>query len=201
MGRTPKYLGTTLWGPRGYSTWCADVETAIREATNSMSRGPARITSRRMRSPGPLGRAARSCTGGMWLVFELRLSAQVVCGLVQDQRMTTALEREGITSWRIHADIPMASLSGSHSRPEDPAPCGHLLKHVYELDWDGRTEGAAPGVEAWTTDFDPENLHCWKNVVLRQPFIQTDSRCSNCGSYVRTFQHKCSDCYNLPEQP
>ena len=69
--------------------------------------------------------------------------------------MTTALEREGITSWRIHADIPMASLYGSHSEPEDPAPCGHLLKHVYELDWDGTTDS-----EAWTTDFDPENLHC-----------------------------------------
>ena len=153
-------LHSLTWGPRGYSTWCADVETAIREATNSMSRGPAHITSRRMRSAGPLGRAARSCTGGMWLVFELRLSAQVVCGLVQDQRMTTALEREGITSWRIHADILMASLSGSHSEPEDPAPCGHLLKHVYELDRDG--------AEAWTTDFDPEKMWCWKNVVLRQ---------------------------------
>ena len=163
LGRAPKHLGTTLWGPRGYSTWCADVETAIREATNSLSRGPAHITSRRMMNTDFLYAShdgTRNCTGGMWLVFELRLSAQTVCGLVQDQRMTTAREREGITSWRIHADIPLASLYGSHSEPEDPAPCGHLLKHVYELDRDS--------TEAWTTDLDPEKMWCWEDGVLKQ---------------------------------
>ncbi len=92
LDRAPKHLGTTLWGPRGYSTWCADVETAIREATNSLSRGPAHITSRRMMNTDFL--YASHDAGGMLLVFELRLSAQTVCGLVQDQRMTTALKEE-----------------------------------------------------------------------------------------------------------
>ena len=73
-------LQTCTWrtgGAYGYSTWCRSELMALVEAKSSRSRGVRTIKA------GPLG----GPTAGLWLMLELELEAEEVCGLVQDRLM------------------------------------------------------------------------------------------------------------------
>ncbi len=66
--RCPEALHTEYWGAHGYSSWCRSELMALVEAQSSQSRGVHTIKT------GP------RLTVGLWLMLELELEAEEVCG-------------------------------------------------------------------------------------------------------------------------
>ena len=98
--KLPDWLCTTRWGEWGYSTWCRDIDTALKEAGNSKSRGWRRIN----------GMDYNQLNEAWWVVFELILHADQVCDLINRFKITCNVERKGVPSWRISEDIYIPNL-------------------------------------------------------------------------------------------
>ena len=93
--KLPDWLFTARWGDWGYSTWCNDIGTALKEAGNPKSRGWKRIN----------GMDYNQLSEAWWIVFELTLNAEQVCDLMNRFKITCNIERKGVPSWRISEDI------------------------------------------------------------------------------------------------
>ena len=93
--KLPDWLFTARWGDWGYSTWCNDIGTALKEAGNPNSRGWKRIN----------GMDYNQLSEAWWIVFELTLNAEQVCDLMNRFKITCNIERKGVPSWRISEDI------------------------------------------------------------------------------------------------
>ncbi len=109
--KLPDWLFTSRWGDWGYSTWCNDIGTALKEAGNSKSRGWKRIN----------GMDYNQLSEAWWIVFELTLNAEQVCDLMNRFKITCNIERKGVPSWRISEDIFI---------PNIQANGGMVYKHI-----------------------------------------------------------------------
>ena len=109
--KLPDWLNTTRWGEWGYSTWCKDIEAALKEAGNSKSRGWRRIN----------GMDYNQLQNAWWIVLELILCSDQVCDLTNRAKITCNIERKGIPTWRISEDIYIPNLR---------ADGGLVQKHV-----------------------------------------------------------------------
>ena len=109
--KLPDWLNTTRWGEWGYSTWCKDIDAALKEAGNSKSRGWRRIN----------GMDYNQLHDAWWIVLELILCADQVCDLTNRAKITCNIERKGIPTWRISEDIYIPNLR---------ADGGLVQKHV-----------------------------------------------------------------------
>ena len=98
--KLPDWLKTTRWGEWGYSTWCQSIEAAIKEASNSKSRGWRRVN----------GMDYNQLQQAWWIVVELNLCADYACDLLNRSKITCNIERKGVSSWRILEDIHIPSL-------------------------------------------------------------------------------------------
>ena len=101
--KLPDWLFTTRWGENGYSTWCKNIGTALREAGNSKSRGWKRIN----------GMDYNQLSEAWWVVFELILHAEQVCDLMNRFKITCNIKRKGVPSWRISEDIFLPNIQAN----------------------------------------------------------------------------------------
>ena len=101
--KLPDWLITTRWGENGYSTWCKNIGTALREAGNSKSRGWKRIN----------GMDYNQLSEAWWVVFELILHAEQVCDLMNRFKITCNIKRKGVPSWRISEDIFLPNIQAN----------------------------------------------------------------------------------------
>ena len=98
--KLPDWLRTTRWGDWGYSTWCQNMEAALREASNSKSRGWRRVN----------GMDYNQLQYAWWIVLEMILPADYACDLLNRSKITCNVERKGIPTWRISEDIHIPTL-------------------------------------------------------------------------------------------
>ena len=101
--KLPDWLKTTRWGEWGYSTWCQNIEAALKEASNSKSRGWRRVN----------GMDYNQLQYAWWIVLELILPADYACDLLNRAKITCNMERKGIPTWRISEDIHIPNLRAS----------------------------------------------------------------------------------------
>ena len=109
--KLPDWLKTTRWGDWGYSTWCQNIEAALKEASNSKSRGWRRIN----------GMDYNQLQNAWWIVLELILCSDHVCDLINRAKITCNIELKGVPTWRIAEDIYIPNLR---------AKGGLVQKHV-----------------------------------------------------------------------
>ena len=83
---------TELWGQYGWSTWCYNLEDAIKEAIASNSRGPTMEVDKQI----PIH----------WLIMEMEMSLSKIPHLLKKGLITTGKERNNISSLRMHGNIP-----------------------------------------------------------------------------------------------
>ena len=156
---------------------------ALVEAKSSRSRGVRTIKAGLLGGP----------TAGLWLMLELELEAEEVCGLVQDRLMFCATEREGVCSWRILKTLSIPALAGSHSRPTDPPAIGRLSKSVIEWDWYAQAtiNGNVIEHERWAQGWAFRD-----EFKLSLPTIAFD-HCMVCQTYRRLLNGMCYLCWNV----
>ena len=154
--KLPEWLYVTRWGDWGYSTWCPDLGTAIKEAGNSKSRGWRRIN----------GMDYNQLTETWWIVFELTLCAEQVCGLMNGFKMTCNIERKGVTSWRISEDIFI---------PRIQANGGLVHKHI---------------AHGWGTAI----FHNFNNFTIGLSIFKGD--CTSCKRFGPLCARQCAQCWN-----
>ena len=178
--RCPEALHTEYWGAHDYSSWCRSELMALVEAQSSQSRGVHTIKT------GP------RLTVGLWLMLELELEAEEVCGLVQEHLMVCSTGQGGISTWRIFKTLPIPALAGSHSQQMDPPAIGKLSKSVIEWDWHAQAtkNGWVIEYETWTQGWAFRN-----EVKLSLPMITFDN-CLKCQSYRRLMNDMCHLCWN-----
>ena len=181
--RCPANLHPAYWGAYGYSSWFRSELMALVEAKSSHSRGVHTIKA------GPLG----GPTAGLWLMLELELEAEEVCGLVQDRLMFCATEQGGVCSWRILKTLSIPALAGSHSRPTDPPAIGRLSKSVIEWDWHAQAtmNGNVIEHERWEQGWAFRD-----EFKLSLPTIAFD-HCVICQTYRRLLNGMCHLCWNV----
>ena len=178
--RCPAALHTEYWGAHGYSSWCRSELMALVEAQSSQSRGVRTIKA----GPRP--------TAGLWLMLELELEAEEVCGLVQDHLMFCSIEQGGIGSWRIFKTLAIPALADSHSRQTDPPAIGKLSKSVVEWDWHAQAtiNGRVIEYETWVQGWAFRD-----KFELSLPTITFD-HCLRCQTYMRLLNGMCHLCWN-----
>ena len=102
----PDDLPTLLWGNYGWSTWCHQIDAAIKEAIATNFRGPGTNTAVKIPSI-------------TWLIMELeiplnKLPYLMMMGYITTGRLPKRGDREGINSIRLHGEVPGAWISSTH---------------------------------------------------------------------------------------
>ena len=100
MDERPANIPTSLWGRYGWSTWCYSLEDVIKEAIASNSRGPTLEVDKQ--------------TSIHWLIMEMEVPLAKLPYLLKKGLATTGNERNNISSFRLHGNIPGSWITTLH---------------------------------------------------------------------------------------
>ena len=158
----PEHLHTSRWGQWGYSTWCSDIDDAITEAVNSKSRGWRRIP----------GNTQAQTKESWWIVFGLELGVMQIREYLSRFKLTSNVERKGVSAWRIMEDINVREIEING---------GKLTKTIVK----GRGQ---------------HSRAIWSRVPIIPDVMAEQGRCARCDKHNPLYWQVCAECYARPRR-
>ena len=150
----PEDLPTLIWGNYGWSTWCHTMEDAIKEAIASNSRGP-------------IEEVAEQKPSINWLIMELDISLNKLPYLLKMGYVTTGKERNDITSFRLHGDVPGTWISSVHMA-EQWGMSHQTWADIKLGDWHMKTNVFCQECGCKGTTWAAHCAACWAKLMTRK---------------------------------